>query len=186
MSCVYFLQAGDGGPIKIGFTKGEPKARIKSLQTASPLKLILIGVANGSSVEEKLLHYHLRSYRVAGEWFRPTSQVTEAMILAMNGEFPKKPEIVPTLKAPKAPRPPKPKRHRKFNPVDEIFDAFGGATSLARAIGLKPIHTQTMKTRHSIPVGYWVAVVEAAERQSIGGVTYEKLVLLHNPEGPAP
>ena len=183
MSCVYFLQAGDGGPIKIGFTKGTPEARIKSLQTASPLKLILIGVANGSNIEEKLLHHHLRSHRVAGEWFHPTSQVTEAMILAMNGEFPKKLEIVPPPKEPKALRP---KRQRKFNPVDEIFDAFGGATSLARAIGLKPIHTQTMKTRHSIPVGYWVAVVEAAERRSIGGVTYEKLVLLHNPEGPAP
>ena len=183
MSCVYFLQAGDGGPIKIGFTKGKPEARVRSLQTASPLKLILIGVVSGSNIEEKLLHHHLRSHRIAREWFHPVPQVTEAMALAMSGEFPKKPEIIP---APKKPKTHKPRKQGKFSPINEIFEAFGGATCLAKAIGLSPVHTQTMKTRQSIPVGYWLDLVEAAEKQKICGVTYERLVSLHTGEELAP
>ena len=63
--------------------------------------------------------------------------------------------------------------------LDDIFDAFGGAPSLAAAIGIKPFHAQTMKTRRSIPSGYWVAIVKAAERQKIRGITYERLAKLH-------
>lgn len=63
--------------------------------------------------------------------------------------------------------------------LDDIFAAFGGATRLAEAIGISPIHAQTMKGRRSIPSGYWVAIVKAAERQKIQGITYERLARLH-------
>ena len=63
--------------------------------------------------------------------------------------------------------------------LSDIFDAFGGATRLAEAIGITPVHAQTMKTRRSIPSGYWVTIVKAAERQKIRGITYERLAKLH-------
>jgi len=70
--------------------------------------------------------------------------------------------------------------------LTDIFDAFGGATRLAEAIGISPIHAQTMKTRRSIPSGYWLAIVKAAERQKIRGVTFEKLARLHASKKIAP
>ena len=70
--------------------------------------------------------------------------------------------------------------------VNDIFDAFGGATRLAEAIGISPIHAQTMKGRRSIPVTYWAAIVRAAERQKIPGVTFEHLVRLHTRKKIAP
>ena len=63
--------------------------------------------------------------------------------------------------------------------LSDIFDAFGGATRLAEAIGITPVHPQTMKKRRSIPSGYWVTIVKAAERQKIRGITYERLAKLH-------
>ena len=63
--------------------------------------------------------------------------------------------------------------------IGDIFDAFGGATRLAEAIGIDAIHAQTMKTRRSIPVTYWPALVKAAKRQKIPGITFEHLVRLH-------
>lgn len=70
--------------------------------------------------------------------------------------------------------------------LTDIFDAFGGATRLAEAIGISPIHAQTMKTRRSIPSGYWLAIVKAAERKKIRGVTLEKLATLHASKKIAP
>lgn len=185
MSCVYFLQAGVGGPIKIGFTKGNPENRIRALQVASPVKLILIGTANGNNLEEKLLHFHLCGHRLIGEWFHPAPQVMEAIANAMKGEFPRKPKVEqpPKKSIAVAVIIPKPK---KSNLLNEIFDAFGGATRLAKAIGISPIHAQTMKTRKSIPVGYWWEIVEAAKQHEIGGITVEKLIYLHHPEAIAP
>lgn len=58
---------------------------------------------------------------------------------------------------------------------DDVFAAFGGPTRLAEAIGIKPFHAQTMKTRGSIPPGYWPDVVKAASKQEIEGLTHEAL-----------
>ena len=63
--------------------------------------------------------------------------------------------------------------------INDIFDAFGGATRLAEAIGISPIHAQTMKTRRSIPTAYWPALVKAAKKKAIPGITLEKLLDLH-------
>ncbi|MPZ36647.1 MAG: hypothetical protein GEU95_01065 [Rhizobiales bacterium] len=45
----------------------------------------------------------------------------------------------------------------------------------ARDIGVKPTHAQTMKVRDSIPPGYWPAVVVAAAKRNIQGLTLEVL-----------
>lgn len=58
---------------------------------------------------------------------------------------------------------------------DDVIEAFGGPAKFAKAIGIKPFHGQTMKTRGSIPPSYWSDTVAAAELQAIEGVTLERL-----------
>lgn len=73
-SVVYFLQADYGGPVKIGSsTASGVKARVKSLQTGTPYRLVVRRVVQGDvrSLEGDF-HRSLASYRVRGEWFYPS------------------------------------------------------------------------------------------------------------------
>ena len=64
--------------------------------------------------------------------------------------------------------------------VHDIFALWPSASELARDIGLKrESHATLMKLRGSIPVSYWPALVEAAKKRRIKGVTYEVLVAAH-------
>lgn len=65
-----------------------------------------------------------------------------------------------------------------MNSFGEIIAAFGGPAEFSRAIGIKPFHAQTMKTRGSIPPEYWERVVSAAVAREIDGVTFEGLAKL--------
>ncbi len=60
-----------------------------------------------------------------------------------------------------------------------IFSAFGGASKVGRAIGVSTEHAASMKRRNSIPVGYWPALVAAAQERQITDITYESLTHLH-------
>lgn len=72
---VYFVQAGEHGPIKIGWTRGDPAARIASLQTGNPFRLILLVAVPGSVEDEASLHLRFDRIRMTGEWFQPTSEL---------------------------------------------------------------------------------------------------------------
>lgn len=64
--------------------------------------------------------------------------------------------------------------------VQDIFDKWGSASDLARAIGLKRAsHGTLMKCRGSIPQKYWPRLVEASKDRGIEGITYESLALAH-------
>lgn len=69
---IYFVQAGNGGPIKIGRT-GDLGSRLRELQTASPFELSLLGVMP----EESDLHQAFQDGLIRGEWFQPTHQLME-------------------------------------------------------------------------------------------------------------
>ena len=69
---IYFIQQGDTGPIKIGYTDGSVENRLRTLQTGSPKKLTLLGFITGTQEQEKLLHRFFHAERIAGEWFEPT------------------------------------------------------------------------------------------------------------------
>lgn len=73
---VYFIQLGEGGPIKIGFTTNLDK-RIKALQTASPDNLILLAAVEGSERTERGLHARFGEHRQRGEWFAPAPEILE-------------------------------------------------------------------------------------------------------------
>lgn len=74
---VYFLQAGDDGPVKIGFTKNLG-TRIEDLQCGRSERLRLIGHRPGGRQEEKALHLRLAAHRLRGEWFKPSAEVLAA------------------------------------------------------------------------------------------------------------
>lgn len=80
---IYFIQSGQAGPIKIGYTKNESllKRRLNALQTACPDKLYLRGLFEGTLGDEYYLHNKFRYLRIRGEWFRPNktllSHITE-------------------------------------------------------------------------------------------------------------
>jgi hypothetical protein len=73
----------------------------------------------------------------------------------------------------------------KLDSVDDVFTAFGGPTTLARALSLKGASTASeMKRRGSIPVDYWRRLVEVAPEFGVSGLTYEKLVSMHTSAQP--
>jgi len=70
--CVYWIQAVEGGPIKIGAASDPTgESRLKGLQTGNPNALRIVGVVPGHVKLEAWLHKKARSYgaRVRGEWF---------------------------------------------------------------------------------------------------------------------
>ena len=75
---VYFIgPANDDGPIKIGFTAGEAKNRLRSLQTGHPHPLKILAVFEGSVNMEKEVHRRFAEARVHGEWFNRTPELLQ-------------------------------------------------------------------------------------------------------------
>jgi hypothetical protein len=73
---VYFVQAGESGPIKIGFST-DPDRRIKTLRTAMSEELIVLKVVKGSRQLEKTLHDQFSEINRRGEWYEPTTELLE-------------------------------------------------------------------------------------------------------------
>lgn len=84
---VYFARAGTDGPIKIGFTSGDPAARIAKLQTGCPWPIALLGTMPGSTEDEARLHVIFAAHRVEGEWFAPADEVLTGVEALLAGEF---------------------------------------------------------------------------------------------------
>jgi len=57
----------------------------------------------------------------------------------------------------------------------DIIKLWPSDTDFARDINVRPNHLQTMKVRESIPAEYWPALVNAARRRRIAGVTLDQL-----------
>lgn len=71
---IYFIQQGEGGPIKIGSAENVT-CRLISLQIASPVELKLLAIQTGSGSEEKELHRQFRTLWIRGEWFKPRKRL---------------------------------------------------------------------------------------------------------------
>lgn len=74
---VYFVQRGDGGPIKIGFSC-IPSVRISQLQVGCAEKLIVLACVRGNVKLEGALHDKLADHALRGEWFTPHPEVLNA------------------------------------------------------------------------------------------------------------
>lgn len=73
---VYFVQVGDGGPIKIGITH-DVAQRLAFLQTANPGDLRLLCSIRGGKEVERELHARFAAFRLRGEWFSPALELLQ-------------------------------------------------------------------------------------------------------------
>lgn len=67
---VYFVQVGNEGPVKIGFTAAMWSGRISEIRTSRGKPSPLLLVRSNSGLELKL-HAMLEPYHLGGEWFTP-------------------------------------------------------------------------------------------------------------------
>ena len=74
---VYFIQAGENGPIKIGRSTN-PMKRLLSLQTGAsePLRLLATIPTVGPQLEAEL-HREFAHLRLYGEWFSPETDLMD-------------------------------------------------------------------------------------------------------------
>lgn len=87
---IYFIQDTGSHAIKIGVST-DPERRLRSLQTATASKLVLLGVVPGDLSTEAELHRHFADYRLRGEWFRgapPVLETVRDMIASFPGGSP--------------------------------------------------------------------------------------------------
>jgi hypothetical protein len=73
---IYFIQQGDSGPIKIGFST-RPKERLRTLQTAHTDKLNMLHCELGSEADEARLHRKFSNIHIKGEWFKADDSLVE-------------------------------------------------------------------------------------------------------------
>jgi hypothetical protein len=71
---IYFIQCGDGGPIKIGRAQNA-WLRLGELQAANPYPLALIGARNGDRKAESAYHARFSAHKIRGEWFSPVREI---------------------------------------------------------------------------------------------------------------
>jgi len=70
---VYFIQAENGGPIKIG-TSTDPYRRLEDFQTGAAEKLRLLGM-RPARPRESIIHSLFAVEHVRGEWFEPSRRL---------------------------------------------------------------------------------------------------------------
>jgi hypothetical protein len=76
MGTIYFIQAGDDrGAIKIGWTSACPSKRLRSLASACPLPLRLLGTKLGIEKDEQRLHLAFGAAHLRGEWFDASDEL---------------------------------------------------------------------------------------------------------------
>jgi hypothetical protein len=73
---IYFIQAGNDGPIKIGWSE-DVRSRLKQLKTANALPLKLLGSIEGTQEVEQFCHKLFSHLLVDGEWFNPDTSLLE-------------------------------------------------------------------------------------------------------------
>lgn len=87
---VYFVQAGQGGPIKIGYTENL-RLRLQALSAGVPHEIIPLGVDDGALAGDEIdIHIRFAKCRLRGEWFNPTPELL-AYISENSDPIPRKP-----------------------------------------------------------------------------------------------
>lgn len=71
---IYFVQAHDGEPVKIGFSR-DVKRRINAIQKSNGSRLVTLGLMDGDLDVEKTIHTKFANLRLHGEWFLPGQEL---------------------------------------------------------------------------------------------------------------
>jgi hypothetical protein len=135
---VYFIQAGDDGPIKIGWALN-PQRRLALFQTGHAAPLRIIRTVDGGPKEEAAFHGRFSASRIRGEWFSFAPEmlsVTAAELMR---------PVCPINPAAELEPPPVPNATPAWGALQRALKAAGGASALARAIGLSRQAVQQWK-----------------------------------------
>jgi len=73
---VYFVTAGEGGPIKIGWSQ-DVSRRMEELQTANPHPLVLLATIRGTMADEARCHSLFRKHQIQSEWFAHVPEILD-------------------------------------------------------------------------------------------------------------
>lgn len=82
---IYFIRAGEDGPIKIGTAENVPD-RMKELQCGNHLELTLLRTLDGGRPTEHALHRRYEHLRSRGEWFAFTPDMLVVEIADLGAE----------------------------------------------------------------------------------------------------
>ncbi len=74
---IYFIQAGESGPVKIGYTARPVKYRLQKLQTGNPETIKLLKEIKGTLEYEKALHSRFSAYGLRNEWYTSNPKFLE-------------------------------------------------------------------------------------------------------------
>jgi hypothetical protein len=73
---IYFAQAGEGGPVKIGYAHEDGViSRLGNLQLGNHVRLTLLRVLAGDFDTEWAVHQRFAHLRMHGEWFAYTPEM---------------------------------------------------------------------------------------------------------------
>ena len=153
---LYAIQAGAGGPIKIGFSD-DPQARLSAIQIGNHAVCRIIFLMEGGMADEAALHEELASDHIRGEWFWPTRLVFSALEA-------RSPRVVD--------EPPAVNTDGVLS-VDRLVDALGGTMTVSAFLGALPSAVSNWRSRNSIPSKHWRQCVALAAQQGIQGVTLD-------------
>jgi hypothetical protein len=142
---IYFVQAGENGPVKIGFAIDFP-ARLRELQCAQHVTLIVLRKIDGAGRrEERALHKLFAHRHIRGEWFNfDPEMLTATVSVGLQPE-------------------------RLRGSASQIIDALGGTKTVAEQLKCGCSVVSNWR-RARIPARRWSALVAA-----FPGVTYEQL-----------
>lgn len=83
---IYFIQAGENGPIKIG-SSDDPERRMVDLQTANPYELKLLWVHKDENWSEEEIHKEFNHEKIRGEWYHPCGSIFEFIKNEMSNSY---------------------------------------------------------------------------------------------------
>lgn len=79
---VYFITFRHGADVrvKIGYTSGDPNARLRNLQCGSPLPLGIYTAFDGDKATERRFHDTFAPLRLHGEWFAMKGKLRDFLL----------------------------------------------------------------------------------------------------------
>lgn len=145
---IYFVQAGDSGHIKIGYTNDIAR-RVSALQTGCPVALRVIGVIDpGDPLLELDLHKRFDAFRTLNEWFSP-----DELLLSYIREN----------AAPHVNRDAKEARTQ----AARVLAKFPTVRALSRETGIGESTISMWRSREWIPAPYHQTILDAAYRMGV-------------------
>ena len=78
---IYVIEAGRGGPIKVGFTEDERrfKGRLRHMQTYNAHEIRPLALTAGGRAVEREVHALLHDQHMRGEWFDPREGAAKSL-----------------------------------------------------------------------------------------------------------